>query len=349
MTKRATIKDVARAANVSVATVSYIVNNTPSKPISEETRRRVLSAVQQLQYVPNTSAQRLKANRARCIAVRLSHTLIMPRYYSMLQGIRSVLTGCGYSILMPGYDEKGSLTECMDACMSGLADGLLYISANGIGIFPEEMDRLRERHIPVSVVDCMGSVPEVSSVIYDYYSSSRVRMDVLLRSGYRKFVYFRPLYKNYKESAREMGVRSVLMERDDVELDVRHLHTLDDDWLRRWKDDGQEGETYSGSPNPRLIQEVQENMADLPADTAVICYGREVQDMVSHILFAQSLRHPGPETAGWHKRSVSYHFPHDEVGREAARALVNMLDGDKTPRKASIHPILDFVDPDLFC
>lgn len=343
MAKRATIKDVARAANVSVATVSYVVNNTPSKTLSEETRRRVLSAVQDLQYVPNTSAQRLKVSRARCIAVRLSHNLTNPRYFNMLQGIRFVLTGCGYSILLPGYDEQNSLAECVDACMSGLADGMLYIAVDGAGIPSEEMDRLRERHIPVSAVDCMGGVPDVSSVIYDYYSSSRDRMDILLQNGYRKFVYFRPAYKMYMETAREMGVRSVLMERDDVEVDIRYLHTLDEAWLRG----NQEG-TISDNLSQQLMVEFHENILDLPPNVAVLSYSAHTQNLVSRILFAQSLRDPTPETADWYKRGVSYRFPHDKVGVEAARALINMLDGDKMPQKISICAMLDFVDPNLF-
>ena len=57
MENRATIKDIASAAGVSVATVSYIMNNTPGKTISDQTRNRVLAVAEELHYVPNTSAQ----------------------------------------------------------------------------------------------------------------------------------------------------------------------------------------------------------------------------------------------------------------------------------------------------
>ncbi len=59
------IKDVAQAAEVSIATVSYVLNN--SAPVSNETRRRVLDAVERLGYRPNITARNLKASETRMI------------------------------------------------------------------------------------------------------------------------------------------------------------------------------------------------------------------------------------------------------------------------------------------
>lgn len=59
------IRDVAEAADVSIATVSYVLNN--SAPVSDETRRRVLEAVQKLGYRPNITARNLKASETRMI------------------------------------------------------------------------------------------------------------------------------------------------------------------------------------------------------------------------------------------------------------------------------------------
>src|SRR4051794_37938297 len=54
----ATQKDVAERANVSLSTVSYVLNNGP-RSVSEETRQRVLEAIAELEYYPNKHAQRL--------------------------------------------------------------------------------------------------------------------------------------------------------------------------------------------------------------------------------------------------------------------------------------------------
>lgn len=65
--KNSNIKDVARRAGVSIATVSYVLNNT--KKVSEETRRRVLQAVQGLQYQPNPQARSLRLSQGREVLV----------------------------------------------------------------------------------------------------------------------------------------------------------------------------------------------------------------------------------------------------------------------------------------
>lgn len=68
MKKRVTIKDVAREAGVSVATVSYVLNNRADIHITDKTRRKVLQIVNLLGYTPNRSAQALATNRKHMLA-----------------------------------------------------------------------------------------------------------------------------------------------------------------------------------------------------------------------------------------------------------------------------------------
>lgn len=342
MSSKATIKDIASAAGVSVATVSYVINSTPGKTVSEQTRQRVLAAAQELSYIPNNSAQRLKTKRSHCIAVRLSNNLSQPRYHNIIQGIRSYLAPYGYSILLTSFDEQGSLAGCIDACISGQADGMIYIAARGIGIRPEDMERIRSQKVLVSAVDCMGCVPDVSSVVYDYYASSRDRVDIFLQNGYRKFLYLRPKYQNYKESAREQGVRSILMERSDVSVDVIQLEELDEAWFN------QIVSNYSTGIPDGIVARIWQALQEHPADTAVLCYSRELQAMVTRILYNEFLRSPSPENQDWFKRSISYQFPHRDVGVEAARALLDMINRIGTVRKVSIHPVLEFTDAEHY-
>lgn len=338
MNSKVTIKDIAMAAGVSVATVSYIINDTPGKSVSQQTRQRVLAAARELNYVPNTSAQRLKTNRAKCIAVRLSNNLSQPRYHNIIQGIRSHLSSLGYSALLTSFDQRGSLAGCIDACMSGQADGMIYIAARGIGIPPEDLERIRSRNIAVSAVDCMGATPDVSSIVYDYYASSRDRMDYLVQNGYRKFLYLRPLYQNYKESAREHGIRSVQMERPEISIDVVPLEELNEDWYSQYII-----RTYANISSG-LVSAIRQALASADPDTAVLCHAPELQNVVTRLLYNENLRNPSPENEAWYRRSISYHFPHREVGVEAARSMLELLNNPTAVRKVSIHPVLDIPD-----
>lgn len=65
--KRATSKDVARLAGVSQTTVSFVMNNTPGVSLSDETRRRVIEAARELQYIPNSFAKGLKTSQSRLL------------------------------------------------------------------------------------------------------------------------------------------------------------------------------------------------------------------------------------------------------------------------------------------
>ncbi|MGN0342810.1 MAG: LacI family DNA-binding transcriptional regulator [Roseburia sp.] len=75
MKKNITIKDVAREAGVSVATVSYVVNNRTDMRISEATRKKVFQIINLLGYTPNQSAQALATSRKRTVALYLSPDL----------------------------------------------------------------------------------------------------------------------------------------------------------------------------------------------------------------------------------------------------------------------------------
>ena len=69
--KRATSKDVAKLAGVSQTTVSFVMNNTPNVTLPEETRKKVLDAARQLQYVPNSFARGLKTTQSKLLGVYL--------------------------------------------------------------------------------------------------------------------------------------------------------------------------------------------------------------------------------------------------------------------------------------
>lgn len=72
MSHKITIKDVAREAGVSVATVSYVINNRTDMRISDATRKKVLQVINLLGYTPNQSAQALATNRNRMVALFLT-------------------------------------------------------------------------------------------------------------------------------------------------------------------------------------------------------------------------------------------------------------------------------------
>lgn len=88
MEKKVTIRDIAREANVSVATVSYVLNNRTDMRISDETRKKVLQIINLLNYTPNQSAKALATNRNRMIALCLTPDLSILKNAEQLHFIR---------------------------------------------------------------------------------------------------------------------------------------------------------------------------------------------------------------------------------------------------------------------
>ena len=111
---KSTIKDVAKKANVSIATVSFVIND--SKPISEETKSRVLKAIHELNYHPSKSAISLVSGKTGNIGFILTDDHFLrtePFYTTIFLGTEFEARSEGYYILLtsikPDFDENDAL------------------------------------------------------------------------------------------------------------------------------------------------------------------------------------------------------------------------------------------------
>ena len=99
MTKRnlPTIREVAKIAKVSTATVSHVFNNT--RHVSDETRKLVLDAALKLNYYPSGIARSLSTNSTQAVGVVVVDVL-NPFFANMISGIGEMLWGKGYNLLL---------------------------------------------------------------------------------------------------------------------------------------------------------------------------------------------------------------------------------------------------------
>jgi LacI family fructose operon transcriptional repressor len=97
-----TSQDVAQRAGVSIATVSRVLNNAPH--VCPEIRRKVLRAVQALNYQPNRTAQRLRARQSKALGLIISD-IQNPFFTSVVRGIEDVAYQNGYSLVLCNSDE----------------------------------------------------------------------------------------------------------------------------------------------------------------------------------------------------------------------------------------------------
>ncbi|MFE0387196.1 LacI family DNA-binding transcriptional regulator [Streptomyces bungoensis] len=119
----ATMADVARAAGVSVATVSHVLNAT--RPVLPHTRQAVLDAVDALGYTPNTLARSLVTSRTRSIGLAVS-AISNPYFTEILQGVEAAALAAGYSLLIADpHDDPAHERKVVQLLHERRVDGMI--------------------------------------------------------------------------------------------------------------------------------------------------------------------------------------------------------------------------------
>ena len=126
--RRPTQTDVARRAGVSQAVVSYVLNGNQQVSILPETRQRVLDAIAELGYVPNSSARSLRSARTNTIAVIIPD-ITNPFYPEFLRGVQDVVREAGYDVLASNTDgEPDRECSALNAARRARVDGLIAVT-----------------------------------------------------------------------------------------------------------------------------------------------------------------------------------------------------------------------------
>jgi len=119
----ATIYEVSALAGVSLATVSRVINN--SGKVTEKTRQKVLSAIKQLDYRPNSMAQSLASKRSNSVGVLIPE-LYGPYFGDLLSSIETALHGAGKRVIVTaGHSDESKEKDCIDFLLGSSCDALI--------------------------------------------------------------------------------------------------------------------------------------------------------------------------------------------------------------------------------
>ncbi|WP_326540196.1 LacI family DNA-binding transcriptional regulator [Pseudorhodoferax sp.] len=144
----ATIKDVARQANVSVTTVSHVVNKT--RFVSEEGRNRVEQAIRELGYVPSAVARSLQRSATHTLGMLIPNSS-NPYFAEIVRGIEDRCFGAGYNLLLCNTDDEPRRQGMvLQVLAERRVDGLIVVSSGEDPALPELLSGLR---IPTVMVD----------------------------------------------------------------------------------------------------------------------------------------------------------------------------------------------------
>ncbi len=318
-----TVREVAAKAGVSTATVSRVLSGKGG--VAEDLQRKVHEAARALSYRPNRAARSLRAGSSRTVGV-LIPDIENPFFTSVICGIEEVLQSTGYSLLLANYNESPEREQIHVASLraEGIA-GLIFTASRAP---TEEYRRMLQSGMPMVAVSRVPDDLPIDMVGVDNAEGARTAVAHLITLGHRRIALINgPLSLNTARERQE-GYRQAFR---DAGLEVPED-------LVRYGDFRQSGGYHAmqallaATPPPTavfsasnlmtlgVLQAIHERGLEIPADIAVLGF----DDMP----WATSLRPPLTAVAQ----------PAQDVGRTAARLLLERIQNGRLPRRRAVLP-----------
>jgi LacI family transcriptional regulator len=209
-TMTVTIRDVAKAAGVSTATVSNVLNKTGK--VGRSTRRVVLGAVKRMGYIPNVHARHLASGDHRTLGIIISD-IENPFFPEIVKGFETRARQLGYDIILSdtNYDPRRT-REAAERMMEHKVLGVAVMTSE---ISLKLIHQLARRKIAVSFLDLAPVRKYMSNLRIDYASGVKQIVQHLHAKGHRRiaFVAGRPGLKSnvarleaYEKCMRDLGL-----------------------------------------------------------------------------------------------------------------------------------------------
>lgn len=204
----ANIKEIARLAGVSIATVSRVLNDHPY--VSKEKRERVLETIDQLKYARNMNAVHLITGKTNSIAIMLPY--INHAYFSIITegiGVEALARSYRLVLCQTGY-EQAKEREVLEMLKNREIDGIIILSMSTPAAVIEEYCRYGP------IVCCHDAGERLFSAIYiDHGRAFRAGMDCLIAKGHRHFGFTVGRMDSPSTRSRMEAYQEVLSELDE--------------------------------------------------------------------------------------------------------------------------------------
>lgn len=207
MKKQVTIREIAKEAGVSIATVSMILNNKDKK-ISEETRGRVLEVADRLHYIPNTMARSLVTRRTKTIGL-IMPDITNPFFTGIARGAEDKANESRYSIIYCNSDDDlDREDQYIETLTEKMVDGVILAHSVDRDI---DFSSLKNGRIPIVLIDRDYALPGVvGKVMVDNEEASYKGVRHLLDRGYRRIAYIAGPMKTQTAKDRLEGYKKAI-------------------------------------------------------------------------------------------------------------------------------------------
>ena len=180
-----TIKDIARAADVSHSTVSRALKNNPA--ISAVTTARIQRLAQEMGYVPNSVAQNLLSQQTKTIGVVVS-SIADPFVTEVVEGVEQIAQEAGYSIFLSmSHRDSRQEIAVVETFQRRRVDAIVVISSLVGHLYNEQLNKIQ---VPVVLVNNEEEGQYTHSVSADDIQGAQKAVEHLIGLGHRRIAYF---------------------------------------------------------------------------------------------------------------------------------------------------------------
>jgi len=179
-----TIYDVAREANVSMATVSRVVNGNPNvKPV---TRKKVMEVIDRLGYRPNAVARGLASKKTTTVGVVIPD--ISSIFFAELaRGIEDIASMYKYNIILSSSDQnKEKELHLLNTMLGKQVDGIVFMGGN---ITEEHVEEFKKSPVPIVLAGSIEQTETIPSVNIDYEKAIFDVVQLLIEKGHKQIAF----------------------------------------------------------------------------------------------------------------------------------------------------------------
>lgn len=277
---KVTIYDISKKLNISAATVSRALNDSPK--ISEKTKTLVAKTAAEMNYKQNRLALALKKGRTNNVGVIVPY-IDRNFFSSVIRGIEEELTPHGYHIIISqSHEEVENEAEQINALLNTQIDGI-FMSVSKSTQTTEHIQKILEERVPLVFFDRKIEVTGVSSVVLDDFKGGLMATEHLIREGCTKIAHlsgdlnleiYKNRYEGYKEALKKHNIEFnpdfVIQTSSKIDSGA---HAVEELWKLKEKPDA----IFAAGDYAALgaVQELKSRQIKIPDEVCIVGFSNE--------------------------------------------------------------------------
>ena len=340
MKKNLTIKDIAELANVSIATVSRVLNN--NSWVSDKTRARVQKVIDEHQFSPNQMARSMISRKSMTLAIVVSD-ITNPYFATLVEQIEKFCLQAGYKIVLfdtQSANKRGGLAhivaedQIFSSIIDSQLDGVIILGGNidYLSIPDSYLDGLQKliATLPVIVVGRKLARYNYTCVQRDQVNCVKMIARYLLEKGYRDFAFIGGSPGVYMTGQR---ISTFLQTLEEAGIPAKSVPIVETNFYPQHGYEAVEHLLKSDRPLPRALLTINDRVA-MGAIRALKDHGLLVPE---DIAVASCEYFPGSEY--FIPRITTIDHKNNELGQQVIHQMMMLLQ-DMLPKSVTISPLL---------